>query len=112
MIEALLQVLSQLRVLHWQATNYNHHVIYGNLYESLDSSVDELLETMFGQGIDSSLEGKVITLANTNEIDVNQFFSDTIECLTTVKTEVPSETNIVDAMIDEINKSIYLLKMN
>ncbi len=112
MIEPLLQFLCQIRVLHWQSTNYNHHQIYGSLYESLDSSVDKLLETSFGQGFETSLQGGQIELIDGALMNVQQFLNDLVEYLISVKTEIPSETNIIDEMIDEIHKSSYLLKMN
>lgn len=44
----LSKTLSTIHMIHWFIEDYNAHVILGNLYESLDSLFDSLLEEILG----------------------------------------------------------------
>jgi len=111
MILSLLQFLTQIRVLHWQTKIYNHHVIFGDLYEKMDDLTDELIEIYFGQGNDKNLESDNVTLLNINSIDISLFLNDYIYCILEIKESNPDLTNICDTMIDTINRKKYLLEL-
>jgi DNA-binding ferritin-like protein len=40
--------LSNIKMLHWYTTNYNVHIILGELYDSLSDSFDKLQEEIIG----------------------------------------------------------------
>lgn len=112
-ILTLLELLNQLRVLHWQTNNYNHHGIFGDLYSSLSDSTDTLLEVGFGQGMDKTFSGErgEIILQEISELNVVTYFEDYIASLYEIKEQMPTLTNIVDSMVDELNKAKFLLSL-
>lgn len=113
MITSLLQFLNQIKICHWQTDTYHEHIIFDDLYKDLSSSVDELVETLFGQGYERNIQTdeQEIVLANYDSIDPLVFFDDFKNLLGNVKQKYPQQTNIVDTMIDNLNKSIYLLSL-
>ena len=44
----LLSMLSQIRILHWQAKSFAEHKALGKLYEALDPLVDRFVESYSG----------------------------------------------------------------
>jgi hypothetical protein len=110
MISAAIQLLMQLRVLHWKTKIYNQHIILGNLYEDLDELTDELIETLMGY-TEVDLETNIINIETYDKIDLNKYFKNYIAFLINIKEEYPQQSNICDSMIDKINKTCYLLKL-
>lgn len=112
MLEILLELLAQLRILHWQADTYVQHKVFGDLYESLDSKVDELVETRLG--MDSKkyvITDTELVVDDIKRVDIDNFLNSFISVINDIKTRQPIHTNIVDSMVDDINKSKYLLKL-
>lgn len=111
----LLEFLTQVRVLHWQTSKYNNHIVFGDLYDSLSDSTDKLLEVAFGEGSPKRLtpdgDSTEIILYEIESLELDNFFFEYIATLNQVKSGIPSLTNIVDGMIDEINKTKYLLQL-
>jgi DNA-binding ferritin-like protein len=112
MIEILLELLMQLRVLHWQTSSYVYHTAFGELYESLDSSIDKLVETHLGiiDGV-YVISDTDLVIEDIKKINVSDFLNTFISTLNDIKEKQPMHTNIVDSMIDDINKTKYLLKL-
>jgi len=117
LVMQLLYVQNQFRIYHWQTRSYSHHNSFGKIYEILDKSIDEILETYFGKygraqattnfniSLMNFVDGAGVTLAN-QAID---FFMG--EFTRSVK---PSDTdllNLRDGVVGELNRLKYLLTL-
>ena len=112
MIVTLLQFLSQIRIFHWQTDLYNHHVIFGELYDAMDGLTDEILEVSFGQGYSKKLDDNKIIVTDIDTVSISTFLNDYISFILDIKEQNPDLTNICDTMVDTINRKKYLLEMS
>lgn len=111
MITSALQLLMQVRALHWTTKSYNQHIELGNLYSSLDELTDELIETLSGYE-EVEFGNNVINIETYDKVDLNKFFINYMMFITSIKETYPQQTNICDSMIDTINKTKYLLQLS
>ena len=48
-INGLLRIQQQLRILHWQTKSYARHKAYGKTYDELGDLIDEFMEVQMGK---------------------------------------------------------------
>ena len=101
LIQEFLSVQQNIRMYHWTTKIYNQHVVSGELYEKLDGLIDKFVETFLGKN-------KI----NFDSFDINFkiFLMGEIELFLGEKTNSDLK-NIRDEMLSEVNKSIYLLRL-
>lgn len=113
LIQEFLSVQQNIRMYHWTTKIYNQHVVSGELYEKLDGLIDKFVETFLGKNkinfdsFDIKLKKQqIIQLLNNFKI----FLMGEIELFLGEKTNSDLK-NIRDEMLSEVNKSIYLLRL-
>ena len=116
-ILTLVQIQTQFRFLHWQTTSYAKHKAYGDIYESLDGTIDEFVESCMGKhGRPKYAGGYQITGDDIEEISLQNFIDSTCEFLIGF-TEIFDQQldsdllNLRDEMLGDINKLKYLLTL-
>jgi hypothetical protein len=117
-IQVFFNMLSNIRLYHWSTTSYARHTGSGALYDTLNTLIDQFVETYMGRY-------KRPEFRSTFEVPVKQFNDENIvdalqEYSRFLKYEVPkylkeSDTdilNIRDEILGEINKTMYLFTLN
>jgi DNA-binding ferritin-like protein len=115
----LIKLQNQFRVLHWQTKSFAQHKALGDAYDSLDDSIDKLVETHQGKyGRLSFSEPFSIELSNFDDIDIVSVLDEVTEYLTTSFNEEVDNTadsdclNIRDEILGDLNKLKYLLTLS
>jgi len=109
------EMLSQLRILHWQTESYARHIAYEKIYENLEDYVDEFIEAY--QGKNGRI--KIVSqpqIMNIDDDNVNGFANEHIDFLSNGINEFASEEDvdllaIRDEMVKELNILKYLLTL-
>jgi hypothetical protein len=125
----LLKTLSSLKMLHWYTNNFNYHSIIGDLYESLDTQFDKLLEEIIGTSSNVCFPAFSPDSINTDDIldleqDLDSFIDQFNKISTILKaylnspefynytSAVPSGlNNTKEEILSAINKASYLINM-
>lgn len=117
-VNFLLQIQTQIKILHWQTKGYARHQAFGETYSNLDTLIDDFVEIYMGKYGRFSLSEneKTIKLDNLTELDLTAF-------LKTVKSELIGMSNdlskdkdtdllnLRDEMLGLFNKLSYLLTL-
>jgi len=116
-VTQLLNTQNQFRIYHWQTKSYSHHKAFGNIYELLDESIDQLLETYFGKygrayatanfniTLKNLVDGSGVTLANqTIDFLMGEFTK-------SIKQTDTDLLNLRDGIIGDLNRLKYLLTL-
>jgi hypothetical protein len=118
LVQIFFHMLLNIKLYHWQTTNYARHKASDELHGNLSESIDKFIEVYIG-GYDrpkfnSSFSVKVRQLNDDNIKEVLQ------EYITFLKHELPnfikeSDThllNIRDDFLTHINQALYLFTLN
>jgi len=114
MVDKLLGLQNQLRMLHWGTNSYAEHKALGKAYEALDGLIDTFVETWMGiHGKDLGSVKLTLTEysagATKKLLDqAIQFFSKDMDSSVSGNTDL---TNIRDEMLGVINHTKYLLTL-
>lgn len=114
---ALLGILNQLKVLHWQTQSYAKHQAFGGAYDDLNGLIDEFVEVYMGKYGRVIIEGDdSINLVNIGEMDQDEFLGVICDFLHSFDNQFDSNRdtdllNIRDEMLAVINKLKYLLTL-
>lgn len=117
-ITRLLQLVNQIRILHWQTTAYSQHVAFGKIYDDLSDLIDEYVEIFIGKyGMIKNKDGFNLKLSDIENINTNSFLDEYCDFLTSEFVENLDETkdsdllNIRDEILALLNKLKYLLTL-
>lgn len=116
-ISPLIQFQNQLRIFHWQTDSYSKHKAFGKTYESLDSFVDDFIETymgIFGRSKPTTTFSIILKPLTDDKI-VDIILDDFIQYLDSMSSELSEHTdllNIRDSLRGEVNKLKYLLSLS
>ena len=114
---ALLGILNQLKVLHWQTQSYAKHQAFGEAYDELDDLIDTFVEVYMGKYGRIIIEkDDTINLVNIGEMDQDEFLTVICEFLYSFNNQLDSNKdtdllNIRDEMLATVNKLKYLLTL-
>lgn len=115
LILLLLGFSSNLRLAHWQAdTRLNTHRVLGELYEALDSSIDELSEVVMGKdGQTSFIEESVMLSPNSN---LAVLFANGEKVVSDLRAQFKAgdDDDVLNILADingKMNRARYLLKI-
>jgi DNA-binding ferritin-like protein len=116
LFEFFLGFLGQIKIYHWSTMSYATHKALDELHSSLSDNIDEFMEVYIGkynkQPIDVfniNIKGNSDT---TNIIQYLQTQRDHIRTIRNKQFKSCSEIqNILDTMMGEINKTIYLCNL-
>jgi len=117
-MSTFLGIQAQFKVLHWQTHTYSKHIAYGEMYDSLNETVDTFMETYMGKYGRIALEGKddAIILSNIGEMKVDEFLDTVTEFLLSFNHQLNPQRdsdllNIRDEILGDLNKLKYLLTL-
>lgn len=110
-----LQFTSQVKILHWKAKSKSHHDVLGNIYDEMESKIDEFIECYSGKPIPVLMVCADIPIEITQEDDLTSFckiydaFKEEVVLLVDGNSTLSS---LVDDMTNICTRGMYLLKMS
>ncbi len=117
-IEQLLYLQLESKILHWQTTSYAQHMAYGGFYDALDDLIDRLVEAYQGKYATRLQFDKALQLKNIDAIDIESALDKACMMLAEDFTKSLDSTranseleNIRDEIKAEIDKLRYLLTL-
>jgi hypothetical protein len=114
LLNNVLQIQSQLKVLHWQTESYAEHNAFGMTYDTLDDLFDQIIEVYSGKYGRPKFDGmKNIALADYENIKVDAFIDGALNFFENAfMAESDSELgNICDEIKAALDKLKYLLTL-
>jgi Family of unknown function (DUF5856) len=116
MVNILVGIEQQLRILHWQTNSYAQHKAFGDTYAALGDLIDSFMEGIMGKYGRFELQNTSIQVINMAELDLEDFVNGSAEFLTSLSGQLNPETdtellNIRDEMLQQISKLKYLLTL-
>ncbi len=115
-VNQLIRMEQQLRILHWQTKSYARHNAFGETYSDLGDLIDSFMESWMGLYGRFELTDKTIPLENLDEMSVSEFVDESINFLVSLTGQLDSEKdtdllNIRDEMLQKMKKLRYLLTL-
>lgn len=115
----VLQLQSQMRILHWQTTSLGEHMAFGKFYEAVDPVIDKLMESLQGKygrivlgGIDSFQVADYSNLKiHVFLLDMENFFSTEIFTCGISSARDNEIDNVLQEIRAELDKLKYLLTL-
>jgi len=107
-----------IRLYHWQTTNYARHVASGELYEKLSELTDRFVETFMGRYKRPEYKDPFkITVKQHSDSNIIETLKEYANYLrknidTTLKYGDTDILNIRDEMLGEINQTLYLFTLH
>jgi hypothetical protein len=114
LLNNVLQIQAQLRVLHWQTESYAEHNAFGMTYDTLDELFDSLIEAYSGKYGRPKFGGmKQIAVADIDNIKVEPFIDGLLDFFSNAFiADGDSELkNICDEIKAALDKLKYLLTL-
>lgn len=113
LIQTLLFVEQQTRIMHWNTSSYSYHISYGNFYNDFSDLIDDFIEVYMGKfGTIKYLE---TDLKLSHAIDMMQLLNITVNELEQLDNKLELKDtdllNIRDEMLSRINKLKYHLSL-
>jgi len=105
-----MEVRNLIQVYHWQTDKYARHVASGDLYASLNVSLDTFVEAYQKSG-KFKVNIKGLSIRNMNDTSAKKLlvgFSDFLTKLTPMISDDPDLLNIRDDMLVNTNKTLFL----
>lgn len=113
LISYTLDLLTHLKIAHWEATSKNAHEVYGSLRSSLENQLDQLVEVSISLNrvsVSSELHAYAFKY---DSHDIKQFLHQYLDILDEYEVQLSNSfiLNIINDMQLTIRKSLYLLDM-
>jgi DNA-binding ferritin-like protein len=106
----LLHSSTNTHLLHWQTKSYSEHRTLGKFYELILQLTDDLAEAMMGKfDMTPTFPSDYYAPAATAKEELE----DLKEYVMDVRTKLPQDSeiqNLIDAIADQIDKTLYLLR--
>lgn len=118
MLEELLTIHNQFKMLHWQTNSFSEHKALGEAYDSFGEQMDELVETHFGRYGRVRPEGGVNVKLYNYELSKPKELCDKARAiLANIREKYESDgatdlSNITDELIGIIDHTEYLLTLS
>ncbi len=114
MVDKLLGLQNQLRMLHWGTNSYAEHKALGKAYEALDPLIDTFIETWMGVN-GKELGSPKLDLRPYKPGSANVLLDQAVDFFTNEMHSVVSGnsdlSNIRDEMLGVVNQTKYLLTL-
>jgi hypothetical protein len=117
-VVTLLQIINQIKMMHWQTDSYAAHVALGSLYDSLDELIDDIVETYSGKYGKPKLDAPgSINVIDISRMDPEGFLGEIAQYLQGkfvdgMDSDKDSDVlNLRDEMLAAVNKTRYLLRL-
>lgn len=121
LIKKMLELLTLLRLYHWNTLSYATHKATGDLYDGLSDKVDEYVETMIGKSdskyrINMSNYKRLTINGVSSNVDMERTIKSFIKMLVNFHSHLPQTfysdvNNIKDDIVGSLNKYLYLLTL-
>ena len=117
-IQYFLSLLAQVKLFHWATMSYSKHKALDSLHGSLSEKVDSFVECYIGKYKKQPLKSFTIqskAVSDTSGLD--KFLDTTCEQLSVMhkafeKDKAPELSNIIEEMMAEIDRTVYLAKLS
>jgi hypothetical protein len=115
-VNMMLGIEQQLRILHWQTESYAQHKAFGETYEALGDLIDSFMEAIMGKYGRFELASNSIQIINMQELDLPDFVVGSADFLNSLTGQLDQQKdsdllNIRDEMLSQISKLKYLLTL-
>lgn len=115
-----LEILSQVRVYHWQSFGYAEHTALGNYYDTMSDLIDTFVESYQGQFGRVFVDVSKVELEDMREYSIINYVNDTARWLRDFRKKLVESDNyntnalqnMLDEMIGETDKLKYLLTLD
>lgn len=115
-----LEILSQVRVYHWQSFGYAEHTALGSYYDTMSDLIDTFVESYQGQFGRVFVDVSKLELEDMKEYSIINYINDTARWLREFKRKLNDSDayntnalqNMLDEMVGETDKLKYLLTLN
>lgn len=116
LVNMMLGIEQQLRILHWQTESYAQHKAFGKTYSALGDLIDSFMEGVMGKYGRFQLQSNSIQIINMQELDLPDFIEGSSDFLNALSEQLDPEKdtdllNIRDEMLGQISKLKYLLTL-
>lgn len=115
-----LEILSQVRIYHWQSFGYAEHTALGSYYDTMSDLIDGFVESYQGQFGRVFVDVSKVELEDMKEYSIINYINDTARWLREFKRKLNDSDayntnalqNMLDEMVGETDKLKYLLTLN
>lgn len=115
-----LEILSQVRIYHWQSFGYAEHTALGNYYDSMSGLIDGFVESYQGQFGRVFVDVSKVELEDMKEYSIVNYINNVGQWLRKFRSELETRDsynttdlqNQLDEMIGATDKLKYLLTLN
>lgn len=121
LVKKMLELLTAVKLYHWNTLSYSTHKATDNLHENLSGKMDQYVEVMIGKSdskyrINMSDFNKLVIKGISNNIQmtntIKSFISDLNDFHSKLSSSFYSDViNIKDEIVAELNKFLYLLTL-
>jgi hypothetical protein len=117
-IQFFMGMVAQVKLFHWSTMSYAKHVALDSLHGSLSSKVDAFVECYIGKYNKQPLKSFTVqTKAVTDTSGLEKFLNAVCDQLTAMhkafdKEKAPELSNILEEMMAEIDRTMYLCKLS
>lgn len=115
-MESFLGMLGQLKVFHWSTSSYAKHKALDDLHGSLSELVDRFIEVFIGKFKKQPIKTFKISMeAHSDTSKLDKYLETQREQLRKFHTQFGKSTelqNILDEMMSEIDKALYLCHLS
>lgn len=118
MLEELLTIHNELKILHWQTNSFSEHKALGEAYDSFGEHMDELVETHFGRYGRVRPEGGIsIKLYNYELSKPKELLDGARKTLASMREVYETDgatdlSNLTDELIGIIDQTSYLITLS
>jgi len=118
MLEELLTIHNQLKILHWQTNSFSEHKALNKAYNDFGEGMDDLVETHFGRyGRVRPDGGVTVKLYNYELSKPKELLDKSRAILTNIREKYESQgatdlSNITDELIGVIDHTAYLITLS
>jgi len=111
--KTFLEMLSQIKVLHWTTSKYSIHIALDELHDTMSKSTDDFIESFMGKNnVNKDYKLSFKTDSQMNVIDTLKNYHDTIKSLHSKFKKDTELQTILDDMMNAFNKAMYLCKLD
>ena len=114
-IEYFLGLLGQIKLFHWATMSYAQHKALDDLHGKLSEKVDDFIEVFVGKFKKQPFKNFKINMDATSDVSkIDKFLESERENIRKMHTQLKASSelqNILDEIMSEFNRAIYLCNL-